>query len=108
MKKEFLDLGRQPIANKFLKEDEINFRIFNASKGGKTTRGYVNDFLYWFPKIKNFNPDTYIFYTGLNDSSLSLPDHFDEIVKENRYDKLEDYIKNNSIFYVLKKKVESK
>ena len=89
--------------NKF-KDDEINFKIFNASKGGKTTRGYVNDFLYWFPKIKNFNPDTYIFYTGLNDSSLSLPDHFDEIVKENKYDKLEDYIKNNSIFYVLKKK----
>ena len=28
MKKEFLDLGRQPIANKFLKEDEINDEFF--------------------------------------------------------------------------------
>ena len=93
--------------NKF-EEDEINVKITNASKGGKTTRGYVNDFLYWFPKIKNFNPKTYIFYTGLNDSSLSLPDHYDEIVKVNIKDKLEDYIKNNSIFYELKKKIEFK
>ena len=29
------------------------YEIINASKGGKTTRGYVNDFLYWFPKINN-------------------------------------------------------
>ena len=28
MKKEFLDLGRQPIANKFLKEDEISDEFF--------------------------------------------------------------------------------
>ena len=28
MKKEFIDLGRQPIANKFLKEDEINDEFF--------------------------------------------------------------------------------
>ena len=28
MKKEFLDLGRQPIANKFLKEDEFNDEFF--------------------------------------------------------------------------------
>ena len=96
------------LLNSKFEEDEVNVKITNASKGGKTTRGYVNDFLYWFPKIKNFNPEAYIFYTGLNDSSLSLPDHYDEIVKENKYDKLEDYIKNNSIFYELKKKIEFK
>ena len=28
MKKEFLDLGKQPIANKFLKEEEINDEFF--------------------------------------------------------------------------------
>jgi len=28
MKKEFLDLGKQPIANKFLKEDEIKDEFF--------------------------------------------------------------------------------
>ena len=28
MKKEFLNLGRQPIANKFLKEDEIKDEFF--------------------------------------------------------------------------------
>ena len=28
MKKEFLDLGRQPIANKFLREDEFDGEFF--------------------------------------------------------------------------------
>ena len=28
MKKEFLDLGKQPIANKFLKEEEISDEFF--------------------------------------------------------------------------------
>ena len=96
------------LLNSKFKEDEINIKITNASKGGKSTRGYVNDFLYWFPKIKDFNPNTYIFYTGLNDSSLSLPDHYDQVIKENTYSKLEDYIKNNSIFYEFKKKIELK
>ena len=33
MKKEFLDLGRQPIANKFLREDEFDgewWKIYNS------------------------------------------------------------------------------
>ena len=96
------------LLNSRFEKDEMKFKIINASKGGKTTRGYINDFLYWFPKIENFNPNIFIFYIGLNDSSLNLPDHFDEIVKKKKLDKFEDYIKNNSIFYELKKKIKFK
>ena len=40
--------------NKYFKENNSEIIIYNASTDGKTTRGYVNDFLYWFPKIPNF------------------------------------------------------
>ncbi len=94
--------------NEKLKDDKFEFEIINASTGGKSTRGYVNDFNFWFSKIENFDPKIYIFYIGLNDASLSLPGHFDEPIKKNNIEKIEDYIKNNSIFYQVKKKIENK
>tara|TARA_B100000029_G_C17556622_1_gene951886 strand:- start:51 stop:1070 length:1020 start_codon:yes stop_codon:yes gene_type:complete len=94
--------------NQKLKDNNIDLKIINASKGGKTTRGYINDFKYWFSKINNFNPKIFIFYTGLNDSSLTLPDHFDQPYKNKLSEKLEDYMKNNSFFYEYKKKIENK
>ena len=27
----------------------------------------MNDFEFWFPKLKGFNPEIFIFYIGLND-----------------------------------------
>tara|TARA_B110000971_G_C19933630_1_gene465235 strand:+ start:62 stop:1102 length:1041 start_codon:yes stop_codon:yes gene_type:complete len=94
--------------NSFFKKDEININIINASKGGKTTRGYYNDFENWFSKIKDFNPKVFIFYTGLNDASLKLPKHFDNIKRDNYFEQIEDYIKNNSIIYEIKTKVQNK
>ena len=94
--------------NNKLSKDNINLKIINASKGGKSTRGYVNDLRYWFPKIENFNPKFLIFYTGINDASLEIPDHFDLVIKDKLIDKLEDYFKNNSIFYFLKKQIQNK
>ena len=38
--------------NKKLGLDTQNLKIINASKGGKSTRGYVNDFVNWFPKVE--------------------------------------------------------
>lgn len=96
------------LLNEKLKKDNIKLKIVNASRGGKTTRGYVNDFTYWFSKINNFDPKIFIFYIGLNDSSLILPDHFDEPIKDNFFEKTEDYVKNNSFFYQLKKRIEHK
>ncbi len=97
----------EQLNNRFNRENQ-NIEIINASKGGKSTRGYVNDFLYWFPKIKNFNPKIIIFYIGLNDSTLKLPKHFDELDKKNNLGKVEDFLKNNSAIYRLKKKIENK
>lgn len=94
--------------NSFLKNDQIDIKIINASKGGKTTRGYYNDFKSWFPKIKNFKPKIFIFYIGHNDSSLKLPKHFDNVKRVNYFDQLEDYIKNNSVIYEIKVKVQNR
>ena len=93
--------------NLYFENDKIDIKIINASKGGKTTRGYYNDFENWFPKIKNFNPKVFIFYTGHNDASLKLPKHFDNIKRDNFFDQIEDFIKNNSIIYELKVKVKN-
>ena len=93
--------------NSYFKNDKIDIKIINASKGGKTTRGYYNDFENWFPKIKNFDPKIFIFYTGHNDASLKLPKHFDDIKRENFFDQIEDFIKNNSIIYELKVKIKN-
>ena len=93
--------------SKFAK-DGIDLKIINASKGGKTTRGYVNDFRHWFSKINDFNPRKFIFYIGINDSSLKIQGLFDKPYKNNLPEKIEDYIKNNSIIYLLKKKIENK
>ena len=90
------------LLNSYFAKEGFSFNIINASKGGKTTRGYVNDFANWFPKINNFNPQIVIFYIGINDSVLDFPDHFDKIEKDQLSEKVEDYLKNNSFFYKLK------
>jgi len=93
--------------NSKFKIDNLDIKIINASKGGKTTRGYVNDFKYWFSKIENFEPKIVIFYIGINDASLYLPDYFDNIERSKFSERIEDYIKNNSILYKIKKRVEN-
>lgn len=94
--------------NSFLKKDEIDLKIVNASTGGKTTKGYYNDFKNWFPKIKNFDAKIFIFYVGNNDAALNLPKHFDNIKRESFLDQLEDYIKNNSAIYEIKLKIQNR
>ena len=94
--------------NAFFKKDQIDINIVNASKGGKTTRGYYNDFEYWFPKIKNFNPKIFIFYTGVNDASLNIPKYYDNVKRDSHFNQIEDYIKNNSIIYAMKVKIQNK
>ena len=86
--------------NNFFENDNIKIKIYNASTNGKSTRGYINDFLYWFPKISNFNPTHVIFYLGINDILLSKPtEHYDYKVGKKLSDKIEDYIKNNSFIW---------
>ena len=93
--------------NKYFKENNSEIIIYNASTDGKTTRGYVNDFLYWFPKIPNFNPKFFIFYIGINDRQFQYKRYdFKFATKSSK--KLRDYIKNNSIILEMIKKIENK
>jgi len=102
------------ILNKNFERRKSKHKIYNAATDGKTTRGYVNDFLYWFPKIPNFEPKFFIFYTGINDRRLGLKKHD---LESNKYDfkfatkpikQVRDYIKNNSVILEKFKKIENK
>ena len=96
------------LLNTKFNKDDYNFKIYNGSSDGKSTKGYANDFKYWFPKIPNFNPKIVIFYTGINDSDLSHDEKFDNPWRESAFEKFTDYIKNNSKIVELIKKVKFK
>ena len=96
------------ILNSYFKKNNLNVNIINASKAGKTTRGYYNDFVDWFPRIINFKPEIFIFYIGLNDSVLNLPKYFDNTKRDNFLENFEDFIKNNSAIYEIKIKIQNK
>ncbi len=48
--------------NNFLKNNNLDLFIGNAAVSGKSTRGYINDFQNWFPRLDNFNPKMIIFF----------------------------------------------
>ena len=96
------------LLNSKLKKSNINLEIINASTDGKTTRGYVNDFIHWFDKLENFKPEYIIFYTGINDSNLSHDQKYDIPWREDSLSKIKDYFKNNSKTVELFKKLKFK
>ena len=96
------------LLNTKLNEDGYNFKIYNGSTDGKSSKGYANDFKYWFPKIPNFNPKIVIFYTGINDSNLLHDEKFDLPWRESKYENFKEYIKNNSKIVELIKKIKFK
>ena len=96
------------LLNTKLNQDGYNFKIYNGSTDGKSTKGYVNDFKYWFPKIPNFNPKIVMFYTGINDSDLSHDESFDIPWRFSALEKFRDYIKSNSRIVELIKKIKFK
>lgn len=101
--------------NSKLKKLNIKEKIYNASMDGKSTFGIINDFEFWFPKLKDFNPKLFIFYIGLNDKfyrgncKIGTSKKFDINDCQVSYktkDRIIDYIKNNSITYYLAKQVK--
>ena len=96
------------LLNTKFNKDDYNFKIFNGSTDGKSTKGYANDFKYWFPKIPNFNPKIVIFYTGIIDSNLSQDEKFDYPWRESAFEKFLDYVKNSSKIVELVKKIKFK
>ena len=93
-----------------LLNNNLNYKIpiINASTDGKTTKGYVNDFIHWFPKLENFNPEYFIFYTGINDSNSNQGSKFDIPWREDYLSIIKDYMKNNSKLVELIKKIQFK
>jgi len=102
------DLSIVGLLNDQLKNYGYNFKIYNGSTDGKSTKGYLNDFKYWFPKIPNFNPKIVIFYTGINDSDVLHDEKFDIPWRESNLEKFRDYLKNNSKIVELIKKIKFK
>ena len=96
------------LLNTKLNNDGYNLKIYNGSTDGKSTKGYINDFKYWFPKIPDFNPKIMIFYTGINDSNLLHDEKYDNPWRESTFEKFRDYIKNNSKTVELIKKIKFK
>jgi lysophospholipase L1-like esterase len=94
--------------NSLLLNNNYKSKIYNASIDGKTVQGYINDFKFWFSKLNDFNPEVFIFYTGINDSLLNQPLKHDELYSNKKILRIRDYIGNNSITIELLKKVEDK
>ena len=93
------------LLNNYLNHKKL---IINASTDGKTTKGYVNDFIHWFPKLENFNPEYVIFYIGINDSNFNQDSKFDIPWRGDYLSRTKDYIKNNSKLVELIKKIQFK
>ena len=98
--------------NKKFKEDKIDIRVTNAGIEGQSTFGHIYNFQNWFPKLKGFNPDYFIFYVGINDSK-----NFTEKNKKNpiggisnnsKLKNFKDNFKSRSVFYDLLRKIKHK
>jgi lysophospholipase L1-like esterase len=94
--------------NTLFKKEEATIRIMNASVDGKTSRGHLNDFKFWFPKLKNFNPDYFIVYVGINDAVVNQEEKYDLTFDDNIFKNLRDYITNNSVIVETIKKLKWK
>jgi len=102
------DLTIVGVLNEKFKNSDTNYKIYNASTDGKSLNGYINDFINWFPKIPNLNPEIVIFYIGINDRSLNINFYLDNKISEKKIDKIKDYVKNNSVIYDKFKIVKNK
>ena len=88
--------------NKNLENDKINAKIFNAGTNGKSLRGIIYDFKYWFSKIENLKPNIMILYLGINERTIADDlgqKNYDIRIKNEKIDQIKDFIKNNSFFY---------
>ena len=95
--------------NNFFANDKIKIKIYNASTNGKSTAGFINDFLHWFPKIPSLKPSHVIFYLGINDVYRDKTlYHYDYKVSRDEIDKLKDYIKNSSFIFDRYRKIKNK
>tara|TARA_Y100001970_G_C14202509_1_gene841949 strand:+ start:1238 stop:2209 length:972 start_codon:yes stop_codon:yes gene_type:complete len=96
------------INSKFKKNNFNKIYIYNASVDGKSLRGHKNDFEFWFTKLKNFQPNYFIIYAGINDTYLGDEIKYDLTFNKRNYKQFLDLISNNSITIELIKKIKWK
>ena len=100
--------------NKKLELDKINIKIVNSAIEGQSTVGYIANFKYWYPKLKDFNPKYFIFYTGINELLKTNYDQWDfsdgmaKLVEKNKKKRFKDNLKSKSFFYDSLRKTKHK
>jgi len=99
------------LLNSKLSEDNINKKIYNAATNGKSLRGIIYDFKFWFNKIDNLSPKIIILYLGINEQVLAsnqASKNYDIRMKNKKIDQVKDFIKNNSFIYEKCIKIKNK
>lgn len=113
--------------NKKLKDDKINIKIVNSAIEGQSTTGYIANFNFWYPKLENFNPDYFIFYTGINElfkpnygqwnysnnreklfGQWDYSDGRAKILNRDKKERFGDNLKSKSFFYDSLRKIKHK
>jgi len=90
------------LLNKKFQNENSDIKIYNAATDGKSLRGIIYDFNYWFEKIDNLKPDFVILYLGINERTLADQldqNMYDYNYQDKQFDMLKDYFKNNSFVY---------
>tara|TARA_B110001452_G_scaffold242289_1_gene224989 strand:- start:135 stop:1163 length:1029 start_codon:yes stop_codon:yes gene_type:complete len=85
-----------------LQEKFINLNLINSGIDGMSIIGHINSFNLWFDKIDDLKPKYYVYYIGLNDSSLldnKQIKSVDELTESNMSSKIREYLEANSFFY---------
>ena len=90
--------------NSLYDKKKSTVKIVNASVDGKTSKGHINDFNFWFPKLKDFNPNYFLVYVGINDSVLNQEEKYDLTFDDNFFKNSRDYLTNNSVLIEIIKK----
>ena len=98
--------------NDKLKKDKIDIKIINAGIEGQSTFGHIYNFQNWFPRLKGFNPEYFIFYVGINDSKNFTEKNkkkpVGDIKNNSRLKNFKDNLKSRCIFYDLLRKTKQK
>ena len=91
--------------NKNLKIDKINLKIVNSAIEGQSAVGYIANFKFWYPKLEDFKPKYFIFYTGINEllktnyNKWDFSDGMAKLIEKDKSKRFYDNLKSKSFFY---------
>ena len=97
------------LINSYLKNKNINFKLYNAGIEGQSTRGHAVNIDYWFKKLPNFKPNFIFYYIGINDQWVTsdVPAIRDgKILSLDKKEVFFDNLKSRSVTYDLLRKAK--